>query len=116
MRFVFDAKFNDNVSTAKEGVVLDNLVINGSTLSVNLEKDITDIDIFPNPSNDIITIRNNVSEAYKAEIFDILGNRIKTLNIQTLDYKLDVRYFETGIYLIRFNIKGSVFTKKIVVY
>ena len=73
-----------------------------------------DIQIFPNPSNGVITISS--SEILKeVEIVDVLGNSVfkKTMNskLETLNILQP-----KGIYFIKLNSEKEIFTKKIIIH
>lgn len=57
-----------------------------------------DLKVYPNPSNDKITISiNNFSGNIKTEVFDLIGNKLQTTNETTIS----LSGYSKGIYLIK---------------
>lgn len=82
-------------STTSNHIRLDNVFTTQSTLSVdnyNLNK----IEVFPNPTKDILYIKNIDSETV-INIYDILG---KQININVVDNSIDVSTLKDGIYVL----------------
>tara|TARA_R100001594_G_scaffold22321_4_gene43294 strand:+ start:50046 stop:53417 length:3372 start_codon:yes stop_codon:yes gene_type:complete len=67
--------------------------------------------IFPNPTNDLVTIRSK--ESVDVNIYDFLGNLIFELkSIQ--EEKVDLRPYSSGIYNIQLTYKGIIINHKVV--
>jgi hypothetical protein len=75
-----------------------------------------DVNVFPNPANNEITI--NFSSIYKGEI-EIYNNSGQQVFIDSVNnisqYKMDISNFSAGIYLVKCNYNNSFITKKIIV-
>ena len=71
--------------------------------------------VFPNPANDIITIKNPGNKTLGINICDILGQIIYKANISD-DHTIDLDTFQTGIYLIRIIEGNKVRTFKLIKY
>lgn len=95
------------------------------TLSISLnevlnivDQDLTNVNVYPNPSNGIIKIttsNNNILR--EVRVFDILGKRITSFNNQHIDstFTLDLSALNKGIYILRLESQdGSQSTKRIV--
>ncbi|APG66135.1 hypothetical protein LPB136_12475 [Tenacibaculum todarodis] len=111
---VFRFKFSSDQNTNEEGVVIDNLVINGvlSTDNFNL---LNNIAIYPNPSDSVFNINWNTGEALNIRVFDITGKQVFTKkNITNNSYQLDLDGYAQGIYLLNMNMNGKTATKKII--
>ena len=72
--------------------------------------------IFPNPADNIVTIKGDKKADYQMQVFGVLGNLIKQLSF-TEQSQLDVSEWISGLYMIRIeNIETKkVITKKLVV-
>jgi hypothetical protein len=85
-----------------------------STSSRNIVKD--EIQIFPNPASDIITIKG--SKHHKLELFTVTGVLIKTINNFNLSDKLviDLTTFEERVILLKFTntLSGNEFVKRVI--
>lgn len=63
------------------------------------------MNIFPNPAHDAITIQNNNFMKVEFEIYDLLGNIVKSnqLLVQGEATKVDLSSYTTGMYLIKYT-------------
>lgn len=70
--------------------------------------------IYPNPSNDILTIDNKTEEIYNLYLIDMRGRFIYS---QILKNKknIDVSKFEAGIYLLKITNEKNSFVKKLII-
>ena len=74
----------------------------------------TEIRLYPNPVNDIVTIVTDIPEQYLIEISSINGQLIKRTRMNgTLRY-INLASFQKGVYLITIRSKDSVTTRKII--
>jgi len=72
--------------------------------------------LYPNPSNDLITIEfKNNSIPTQIDVIDLLGRKVYSCNPKTMKTMLDVKIFSKGIYLIRYNFEGQFISQKIIV-
>ena len=69
--------------------------------------------LYPNPSSDTVFIKTTNIPLIDAQIYDLSGRLIKTINFeQTQDYKIDVSNLETAQYFLNLNSeRGSVFKR-----
>jgi len=84
------------------------------SLATNKNK-IDDFWVYPNPTNDFITLdfsNYNDVELY-AEMFNILGQKVKVFENISPSEKLDLSELTSGIYLIKINYNGETQTIKI---
>ena len=56
--------------------------------------------IYPNPSNDLLTITGNPG-SYRVDVIDLTGSVIITTEITTDRFQLDVSNLSQGVYLLR---------------
>lgn len=71
-----------------------------STLGIENFSNTNKLSIYPNPSSDIIKIQTNSYEKEEIQIYNSIGQLIKTSTILNND-KIDVSGFNNGIYFIR---------------
>ena len=108
-RFVFHSDQNTN----QEGVILDNLRIEGGTLSTE-DFSSTSFSIYPNPSNNIFNIDLNSINEFEFEVFDVTGKIIINKNkILENTYQLDMSQFSSGLYFINITTNNKTTTKKL---
>lgn len=97
---------NQIVSTSENYTFLvtssTNLVANfdyASTVTQSIFEN-TFYDIYPNPSHNIIYLKNNGIDGDKVHVFSITGNLIGEFNLKT-DYSIDISNLSKGIYLLK---------------
>jgi hypothetical protein len=72
-----------------------------------------EVEIFPNPTKGNLEIKN-LPQNSKLIITDILGARVRVININPSTQTIDISDLKNGVYLISNNDKNNHFTKKIV--
>lgn len=72
-----------------------------SVLSTNLnQKNNSSITLYPNPSNDFLTINLNANNSSSIQIVNILGNVIKEITLQSTK-QIDISNLPSGFYFVR---------------
>jgi hypothetical protein len=103
--------------TEREHFIVVNL---GSGINNANDKSNGKVDVFPNPSNDIVNIRlkNSKEEIFEIEVFDIIGKQIFIKsNMRTSSSIINVNDYEPGIYFYRIiSSNKEVYSGKIIVY
>lgn len=110
---MFRFVFHSDQSVNKEGVIIDNLSIEGTLSSEDFSID--SFSIYPNPSNDVFNIKIKGIDKFEFEVFDVMGKRI--LNKKEVfdnKYPLNMASFSSGIYFINISANGKTTTKKLV--
>jgi PKD repeat protein len=79
------------------------------------------VNIYPNPTREVVTIELNAASQYftQLEIEDVNGKivRLIPLKVRTQDKSLDVRDLEAGIYLIRIKLdNGTFLTQRLLIH
>jgi uncharacterized repeat protein (TIGR01451 family) len=70
--------------------------------------------VFPNPANDNIYIELSDKESFKAELYDMMGRTVKTINSTNGNSVLNVKDVPVGMYLLRLsNAENKVLSTKI---
>ncbi|MGM0651076.1 MAG: T9SS type A sorting domain-containing protein, partial [Bacteroidota bacterium] len=72
------------------------------------------IELYPNPVNDVLTIRLNQSHEGLIKIFDASGRLIYQNLICSEKDSVDFSGFSTGLYYVTININDQLFRKKII--
>ncbi|ALJ06376.1 hypothetical protein APS56_15070 [Pseudalgibacter alginicilyticus] len=84
-------------------------------LSVSKNELESNINIFPNPANDYITINTkNDFKVSSIEMFSLLGQKVLT-QTELKNNQLNVSNLTRGVYLLKVSADGGSFTKKIVI-
>ena len=89
----------------------------GSTTGINQIENKSQLNIYPNPSKDFLTINLNKTIAANAEItiYSFTGELVYAENIDFLDnVNINVSNIVKGIYLLKIKINDDVLTKKFI--
>lgn len=100
---IFRFVFHSDEYVTEEGVVLDNLVIEGNDSLNTTGYELQQIVIYPNPSSDIFNIKmSNISD-FEISVIDITGKLLfKDLNSnKSSNYSLDMTNFSSGVYFLQ---------------
>ncbi len=81
---------------------------------------IMDIDLYPNPADDIVNIDISYEGILKGiiEVSDILGNKVWSQDVSSLntaDIKIDVSKWPAGIYVVSYRNEKESYNKKVVI-
>lgn len=84
-----------------------------SALSVNDFEQANGISIYPNPiQGNTLYISTNIG--LKAEIYNVLGKKIVSTNVDNINNKIEVGFLYSGVYLIKLSSDEGSVTKKII--
>ena len=86
--------------------------IGADTAGLDNESLVT-FNMYPNPANDVLNISSQ-STINKVEIFNVLGQKVITIQVDDLSAEINVSNLNAGIYLIKYEINNSTSTKKFV--
>ena len=106
VRFAFRYTGNDGANFA-----IDNIIIEGTT-SLDNTKEKMFVEIFPNPSSNIVNLVSN-DNINKVFITNIIGQSVYQKEFNNTNIQLNVSNFESGIYLIRVYTDNDIYTKKL---
>lgn len=89
--------YNDPIETNYASIVRTDNKESTNSIEIN-----TSFKVYPNPSNDIISIENLSSKIQELHIYDVRGVLLKTLYIEANSLlKLDISGFSSGIYFMK---------------
>ena len=81
-----------------------------TTIGIGERNTIQNFSIYPNPSNDLLTITGNPG-SYRVDVIDLTGSVIITTEMTTDRFQLDVSNLSQGVYLLKVTEKESGITK-----
>jgi hypothetical protein len=113
---IFRFVFHSDEYANQEGVIIDDLVIEGSTLATQ-DFDKTDIAIYPNPSKNIFNLKTKTLSNFDFNVTDITGKIIiktKNIDVNRNLYQLDMSVFTPGIYFLNITSNGGKLSKKLI--
>jgi dienelactone hydrolase len=87
--------------------------VNATTVSIKENDFSADVQIFPNPTNDILNIvtRNNALLT-KIELFDVKGSLLNVFSYETK--QINMESFASGIYFLKLKTENGFVLKKVV--
>jgi len=110
---MFRFVFHSDGYVTQEGVILDNLRVEGTLSTAEFEQN--SFRIYPNPSNNVFNIDFNSFNEFEFEVFDITGKTIINKNkISSSAYQLDMSNFSLGMYFINLTVNNKTATKKLI--
>ena len=113
---IFRFKFFSDAAVNEEGVLIDDLVIDG-TLPVDEFNSIKGLAIYPNPSASIFNINWQHGSAFSISVFDVTGKLIleqKNTSYLSNHFELDMKNYVRGLYFAKITVDGNQVTKKII--
>jgi hypothetical protein len=72
-----------------------------------------DLKLYPSPVSDVLRIESETT-ILRLELYDIMGNRLNTHDINTESYDIDMTPFSTGIYVVRVVTPERSYVRKII--
>ncbi len=89
-------------------------IVEGASLSVDEFNATTNVTIHPNPTKGLVTV-SNLKEDTVLTVYNILGKKVVTQNISSINNTVNISKYPKGIYLFTFKDKqGLEATKKVV--
>ena len=80
----------------------------------NIDNEILDMKIYPNPVNkDFITIISPLQELKQIEVYSVTGRKVMDTN--TYKNKLDVRSLASGFYMIKVSVNNQSKVSKLII-
>jgi bacillolysin len=114
-RFVFKSDAGSNA----DGVIIDNLAIEGAAVLGVTENSFEEFKISPNPSNGKINVKISSSEKVEIDLIDLRGRGIYNNTFsnqqQSFNQELDFSKLSKGLYILNVKSQGKKATKKILI-
>ena len=112
---IFRMVFHSDQVVNKEGVVIDDLFVYGTTLDAD-NFQIDQISVYPNPSNDVFYIKLNNSAPFDLRVTDITGKVVytkKQIN-SGAPFPLQMDAYSSGIYFLQIEANNQRVTRKLI--
>lgn len=86
-------------------------------LNVTDNELVGDLQIYPNPASDFITVMNNKYPNLQYEMYDVVGKMVSNGQLQATNNTISVEQFKEGVYFLYLTDpdSGDAITKKIIV-
>lgn len=102
----FDFNFPIETNNYSTTVVTENLSVNDFEM-------LDSVTIYPNPVEDVLTIRSQFN-IEKIQIFNLLGKLIQEIKPSQNSHDINVSYLTDGVYFINFQTENKKITKKFI--
>lgn len=115
--FMYRFVFHSDQVVNEEGVIIDNPIISGISLSTETFNSET-FKVYPNPSTGIFNLKTDSVQQLSISVIDITGKEIfnqQNVNIQDNNYKIDLSDYSSGIYILNIKTSTSTTIKKLIV-
>lgn len=116
---IYDVIINDYTGDGKDDI----LVCNGSLwiiendLKLNTSEEyISDVNFYPNPVIDNLSINLEGNSINKISIFDLSGKLLNSYGINNNSKNLDLSHLNSGLYIIKIYNQDFVYSEKLVKY
>ncbi len=83
------------------------------TLLNAMNPEILQVNAYPNPADDYITLTKNNTLLATFQLFDVLGRKVDEIKFSSLNYTLDTSSLTTGTYFYKMSINETTKTGKI---
>ena len=114
---IFRIVLHSDESVANEGAFIDDFVVTG-TLATS-DNNFETFNIFPNPSNGLVTIQLSTTDKVAISLYDIGGRNVynKTFNNTSalFDQDISLTNLQQGVYLLTIETDGKKATKKLII-
>jgi Secretion system C-terminal sorting domain len=87
---------------------------NNSSLSINEDNSVANIDVFPNPTSGELYFSGDIENIKRIELYDYTGKMIKSENNNNIN-QIDISHLPIGLYLVKIiDNYNNISTKKII--
>jgi hypothetical protein len=83
------------------------------TVSTNNTLEDNTTSIFPNPTRDALTIRNNEFVIRKVNLFDVTGRLVSSTIVNANEYRFERNNMGNGMYMMQITFDNQTITKKV---
>lgn len=119
-KFGFEPNGASGLGTAKVAIkslktgFVDTIIAEASVWKVSVKETVVkvkDFSFYPNPAKDELVLKYNSKENIQVDIFNILGSKVKSINLFGGQTTVNIEDLENGIYFIRFKDDGKTISK-----
>jgi hypothetical protein len=116
---LYDQGFYDSDTTQMRGLILD-LINPAQANTENIDANVTSLEVFPNPSSDVLTVRLNLKEQSNVsfDLVDVTGRIVlhqKSVEMKMGQQEISVSEVPNGSYVLKMNINGVSSNQKVTV-
>ena len=89
-------------------------IVSSKEISLNTQYFNNNILVYPNPSNDYIMVESSTAFD-RISLFDIAGKQLYFKDIFSNSSKINLSYFNNGIYILKIKYEDKIISKKIII-
>lgn len=105
---------NSYGGVTKRFFAISDLIVEGETLTITEPQELYEMKMYPNPATDFVTFKGNYIE--KMFVYDLNMKLVERIKVRNTQYKLDLRNYSRGIYIIQIGLQDNRGTfKKLIV-
>ncbi|WP_405296710.1 leucine-rich repeat domain-containing protein [Algibacter sp. Ld11] len=108
---------NEEAKTAYEAADVwkefGNIMVSITLSTSNFDREL-DLNIFPNPTSGVVSIKSKQLNDASVSIYDLNGRILSTNSINGTSSEIDISELSCGIYLLKFKVANNEFIKRIV--
>ncbi|MDA8956622.1 T9SS type A sorting domain-containing protein [Flavobacteriales bacterium] len=106
---VTDSEGNESTEIKTQYILVDE---NGGSVSITENKNI-EFEVFPNPSNGVLFLSQDVNSKSEVTVFDIFGKKITDFEFKTETERFDLSHLSNGVYFLTIKNENGFKTEKI---
>ncbi len=95
-------------------VYYDNLYVHKDTVLGVDEFALTDLNVYPNPSNNVWNVKTNNTTMNSIHVFDMLGKQVLSLNPRSEEVQIDASTLNSGLYFAKIDSNSGSKTIKLI--
>jgi hypothetical protein len=116
INIAFELNIPDTNSVFLDNISVKSTNVNPNSINNNIKED-NELFLYPNPTNEYLTMTRIPTNCYLAMIFDESGKEVRSIDIknQSENLKISTKDLPVGAYILRIFVGGEVLDRKFVV-
>ncbi len=112
---IFRFVFHSDQSINQEGVILDNVVVDGKQAQLTPQEELL-FTVYPNPSTGVFNITWKMQQEYSYQVSDLTGKTIlRSASNNIKEQQINLSGLAAGMYFLQVSSQGNTATKKLIV-
>lgn len=105
----------ETINKSGNNIYLDNIWVYEGDEPVGIEEtEKQNVNIYPNPTDNIVTIDIGLNKNIRLEIIDLLGKKVYNSNLNKVKTSINLENYPDGIYIFKLNNSTTSYTEKII--
>jgi PKD repeat protein len=96
---------------------VDDINIDGQTLTLFNESGKNKIEVYPNPANQVLNISLSAKDSYQVELIDAKGQLVykSSISASTQKHGIDLKSFSNGVYMLKLSSDQQTLNQRVVI-